>query len=122
MKPFDLKAAMAGDPIVTGCGKRAKFIAYTPECAEWYRVFALVEGTRMPYFYSEDGRCLGGGPDCPDNLHMAPVKRTVYVNFYGPNFHGGKGGCCFWYETEDAARAAAGSDAIEVAVPVEIEI
>lgn len=44
MKPFNLHAAIDGAPLVTRNGKRARFVAYVPECDEGYRLIVYIEG------------------------------------------------------------------------------
>ena len=44
MKPFNLEAAMRGDPIITRSGETAKFITYVPEADEQDRVVVLING------------------------------------------------------------------------------
>lgn len=51
----------------------------------------------------------------PDDLFMAPRKRTVYVNLYAL-------GVACWHDDEAAARRGAkNAGAIVIALPVEIE-
>ena len=83
MKPFDLEAAKAGTPIVTRDGRPAKFIAHVAEAHPSQRLVVLIDGVvRMSW---EDGKYLGRGNPAhvsDNDLFMAPVKRTVWINLY----------------------------------------
>lgn len=69
MKPFDLEAAMRGEPIVTRDGRKAKFIGYVPEAVGTEKVVALVAGVIDTY--QENGR-FSYTVLTADDLFMAP--------------------------------------------------
>lgn len=75
MKPFDLKAAMNGDPIVTRNGEEAKFIAYVPEAEKSQQVLYLVGS--IVYCRGVDGLNSCISPSSHD-LFMAPD--TIVIN------------------------------------------
>lgn len=81
MKPFDLEAAKRGEPLVTRDGRKAKFIAYVPECRAGYRLIVKVEGMDYCSLYYDEGQLAGEGKSDPD-LFMAPVKREGWINVY----------------------------------------
>ena len=84
MKPFDLEAAKAGAPIVTRDGRPAKFIAHVAEAHPSQRLLMLIDGTVHTKF--ESGKYAASPAHVSDNdLFMAPVKRTVWVNLYENN-------------------------------------
>lgn len=70
MKPFDLEAAMRGEPIVARDGRKAKFIAHVPEAKEGFQVLAFTEGDYCCYSYAEDGK------------HIALVQSTCDLFMY----------------------------------------
>jgi len=112
MKPFNLEAAMHGEPIVCRDGTPAKFIAYVPEAEDFSVVVALVDGiVRASHI---DGRCVRG-ENISKDLFMASTKRTVWVNFY-PD------GAAEWFDSEFAALNCARSLLTNGrAYPVEVE-
>jgi hypothetical protein len=79
MKPFDLEAAKAGEPIMSKDGTPAKFIAHVPEADELSRLVVMI-GNRV-LVLRQNGRFLSNGAHDFD-LFMAPKTRTVWVNFY----------------------------------------
>lgn len=83
-RPFDLEAAMRGEPLVTRDGRSVKFVAYVPEATE-YKVVAFLKGAPAVDTFTVNGRyCVGSRVDAgPRDLLMAPKpKRTVWLNFY----------------------------------------
>lgn len=81
-EPFDLARAMAGEPIVTRAGRKARFVAHVPE-ASTFKVVVFVEGELMATNFTELGRLNTGDRDCHLDLFMAPKpKRTVWVNVW----------------------------------------
>ncbi|MFT4118711.1 hypothetical protein [Bradyrhizobium sp.] len=118
--PFDLEAAKRGDALVTRDGRKARFIAHTPEAREPSRVVAFVEGAPNITTYAENGRYCT--IDHTHDLFMAPKpKRTIYVNLYSD-------GTYHRHEVEQAAIDGAtnclgsiAANTIAVAVPIEID-
>jgi len=93
MKPFDLEAAKRGEPIQTIKGGLLYFIGVT-------RSGSIMIETESCYT----------SPFKPDQLRIAPKKRTVWVNFY------------IVYETEAEANRGAVNDRVGgKAYPVEID-
>lgn len=80
MKPFDLKAAKAGAPIVTRDGTPAKFIANVPEARHSFQVLCLVRDT--VFSYAPDGQYDPLRGESMLDLFMASRTRTVWVNLY----------------------------------------
>jgi hypothetical protein len=114
LKPFDLEAAKRGEPLVTRDGRKAFFIAHVPEVDRASRVVGRVAGDCTLYVFYETGRYLEY-EERENDLFMATRTVTRWVNFYpiqtAHHFH-----------AEATARGLARSDAIAIAVPVEIEI
>lgn len=71
MKPFDLQAAMRGEPIVTRDGRKAKFVAYVPEAEEPSRLVVLDERTGCVSLIYETGK-FSTYADSMEDLFMAP--------------------------------------------------
>ena len=114
MKPFDLEAAKAGAPIVTRDGRPAKFIAHVAEAQPSQRLVVLIDGGVYTKFES-GGYSKSPAHVSPNDLFMAPVKRTVWANVYG---YGG----ATWYDIEKAADDGALSGRLGGrAWPIEIE-
>ena len=114
MKPFNLEAAKAGAPIVTRDGQPAKFIAHVSEAHPSQRLVVLIDGGVYTKF--ESGKYAASPAYVSDNdLFMAPVKRTVWVNLY-------EYGSARWHNTKCDADARAGDDRLGGrAWPIEIE-
>ena len=114
MKPFDLEAAKAGAPIVTRDGRPAKFIAHVAEAQPSQRLVVLIDGG--VYTKPESGGYSKSPAHLsPNDLFMAPVKRTVWVNVYG---YGG----ATWRNTEKGADDDALNNRLGGrAWPIEIE-
>jgi len=117
MKPFDLEAAKAGEPIICRDGTPAKFIAHVPEVRAEFRVIALVNKSIRIYY--ETGIHPSASHPHYD-LVMAPTKRTVWVNFYFQQ-------SAMYFESQDAANYAHNTFHEDVnriggkAYPVEVE-
>ena len=55
MKPFNLEAALRGDPVVTAGGNKVLRLAYLPEADSHCRVVAVIEGRPGVWVFSVDG-------------------------------------------------------------------
>jgi hypothetical protein len=100
MKPFNLEAALAGEPVITRAGKNAKIIAYVPGALDEYRVVAFVDDAdKIPSTHFEDGR-VWSHAECDDDLFMKVKTKTVSVNFYYNGY------ACYYDTEEDADQAA----------------
>lgn len=94
LKPFDLEAAKRGEPICLYNGDLFHFVGV---CLGGTVVVQYMKGTALQ-------------ERTPDQLRMAPKKRTVYVNIYPDR-------TAYWdYEPMIGAE-----NAIAIAIPVEIE-
>ena len=101
MKPFNLEAAKAGDPIVTRDGREAKFIAYVPEVGNYEQIVILID--KVIFSYPIRGNVFDTQKSESD-LFMAPKKRVVWVNFFG------SAKACFYYASEKQADLGFDSD------------
>ncbi|MET3232230.1 UNVERIFIED_ORG: hypothetical protein ABIC54_004435 [Burkholderia sp. 1263] len=125
MKPFDLKKAIAGDPLVTRDGRSARLIGHAPEFEESSRVIVAIEGVDSARQHYESGAYTRDAEHGSD-LFMAPKKRTVWVNVYETRLNTirNHGNCAAVFDTEEGARSNADGNGIRVtaiAVPIEIE-
>lgn len=68
MKPFDLEAAMRGEPLITRDGKTAKFIVCVPEAPITGNLVALLAGEI--FVFTESGRYYVDGTDSLYDLFM----------------------------------------------------
>jgi hypothetical protein len=81
MKPFDLKAAKRGEPLVTRAGKKVEEFHHFESCRDTeYACIAVIDGERESF--NIEGR-FHRGVESEADLLMAPKKRTVYVQVFG---------------------------------------
>lgn len=86
MKPFDLKAALAGAKVVSRNGVKILRVVPIPE-GKRYQVAAVSEFGQEA-FYPASGRYYGGSIDSPYDLIMyeepkpEPVKRELFINVW----------------------------------------
>ena len=88
MKPFDLEAAKAGAPLVTRDGRKAKFIAYVPECNEDSRVVILVDGDGYVSDYAESGNYYEDDCKSGNDLFMCEEEKKPVVRWLWADEHG----------------------------------
>lgn len=78
MRPFNLKEALAGKPVVTRGGRKVKALHHF-DCVKGKESLMVVieadprDATVRAYF--EDGRYLGSGNKSQSDLMMAPIMR-----------------------------------------------
>ena len=105
MKPFKLKDALRGEPVVNRAGHKIAFIAHDPDASAAFRVLARAAGADCVMTFQEDGRC-GLLAEAYD-LFMAPKKRMVWVNLYPDSFKREAGdpnwGDALWHDTQEQA-------------------
>ena len=92
MKPFNLKDALDGAPVVTRDGRKVKRVIHVPEFNKKNnRVISIYEDGDGYDLVGEDGIYFADGSISGADLFMAPKKRTVWVNLYrerlGQNDH-----------------------------------
>lgn len=122
MKPFNLEAAKAGEPLVTRDGRAAVCVGHGPRNLR-YPVVAHIQGNENLSTHGEDGS-LYSTSETPDDLFMAPKTRTAYVNIYDSRLQSGKGSTAAAFDTAEAAANNATNNGVRllaVAVPVTIE-
>ncbi len=89
MKPFNLKEALAGKPVVTRDGREVTQLAFFPGVSE-YPVVAY-SGDKETDSYTAQGHFVKGGERRRD-LFMASTEKTVWVNLYRNEFLSTKNG------------------------------
>jgi len=112
MKPFNLEAAMRGDPIVCRDGRLARFVAYVPDADETERLVVLVDGGI--YVLHEDGQYVNGEISFCD-LFMAPKKQTLWINIYPDS-------ACVYHSEQEANMNANPARLYGRAYQVEVEV
>jgi hypothetical protein len=119
MKPFDLAKAKAGEPLVTRNGRAVSEFYHFLTSTDRYPCVAIIDGVR--FSLTTDGCEYKDSGESPRDLFMAPKKRTVYVNFYRDR-KGSHGQLAVWHQTQDGAiENGSESEALAIAVPIEIE-
>ncbi len=78
---FDLQKAIAGEPIQTRDGRKARFIAHVPE-APVQPVVAHIEGERHVELFDVNGNWWGDGVHNDRDIFMATRKRQLWVRAY----------------------------------------
>lgn len=115
MKPFDLERALAGDPVVTRDGRKAKIIYHYLKGAIYYSIVAVVEeddDTETVLTYTLDGEAFIGNRSMND-LFMDSIKHEGWINIYrsedflNPHYAGKA-----IYDTEKRAKTGATSNCI----------
>lgn len=108
MKPFNLKAALLGEPVVDNLGREVVIAGYNPHAQQHQRVTGWVrrkgiDGTAMDFVFrsNESGRTIAG-----NQLGMAGVKHEVWINVYPAV--AGQPVTVYAYPSEEAANRAAG--------------
>ena len=75
MKKFNLKEALAGEPLITRDGRKVSGFKYSP--SQWRRDFpylALIEGEPFPNSFTKNGK-LVIGVNAEEDLFMAESKK-----------------------------------------------
>jgi hypothetical protein len=110
MKPFDLKKALAGEPVVTRDGRPVKIAGYNENAHEFYRLAYWVDGG-VCLACKSDGKYSNS--DSVNDLFMVPkpvTKKEGWVAVWGGVLYPAEGGqiagCSHVYESKEAAVAA----------------
>lgn len=116
MKPFNLEAALAGEPVVTRDGRDVTNLAYFPNVCSEHKIAGVLE--ECIETFTEEGFFLDFNEESESDLFMKPKKRTVWVNLYID-------GSYFKHETQELADRAAWPGRVKrragKAFPIEIE-
>lgn len=77
MKPFDLSAALRGEPVVTRDGRKVLQVLHVDKISATYsRVVAVIENNI--YAYSEEGKYINASESIYD-LFMAPGTKKLWI-------------------------------------------
>lgn len=118
MKPFDLEAALRGDPVVTRDGRPVTQVTEFEGLGE-FCVAAVMNGS-LAIFKRDGHYCFRG--DSLYDLFMAPKKVTLWVNVYRDLHHlSDYSAASTLYKTKNAADDCAQSDRV-ACVPIEFEV
>jgi len=82
MKPFNLQDAIAGKPLITRCGYRARHLASPPETKHqaYPHCFIVTDSNERSFVtsYTSNGRTYYDDVEHELDLFMRPDKRKVY--------------------------------------------
>lgn len=110
MKPFNLEAALAGDPVITRDGRDVKIAGYNLDAPYRNQIVGWV-GNEV-YCWNFIGRYQGYETDT--DIFMKPKKQIVWINLYPRS--------CYRYNSEKEADINAGTTRIgNKAYPIEID-
>ena len=85
LKPFDLEAAKAGEPVCTRDGRKARIICFDAQCDK-SPIIALIENGKNEevHKFHKDGKLFGLDEDEESfkDLMMLPEKKEGWINIY----------------------------------------
>jgi hypothetical protein len=96
MKPFDLKKALAGEPVITRDGRPVKIAGYNPDAADYSQVLGWT-GKYCDLWYADGSSEFGD----EEYLFMAPTERVEWVVVWTNN-RGDR--CAQVYREENGAK------------------
>lgn len=79
MKPFNLKAALNGEPVITRNGSPVTKL-HLFDCKSRYKLLGVVNDELISF--TEEGRSIGEHHDNANDLFMVPKKRSGWINIY----------------------------------------
>ena len=86
LKPFDLEAAKAGEPVCTRDGRKARIICFDRINGDYYKIVACVTAFDGDFeevlFYGIDGYIVDSQNPKDEDLMMLPEKKEGWVNVY----------------------------------------
>lgn len=80
MKPFDLKLALSGHPVISRDRRQVIHIMHDPGAPPARRVYGRYEDGGFDWHYENGTICQF--EDSPADLFMASTKREAWVNVY----------------------------------------
>lgn len=106
MKPFNIKRALAGDPVITREGISVKIGSYNPNALRYHRVIGWIGSQSRSW--NEDGSYDIGGMNSQFDLFMAHkiVRREGWINVYPTSKNE------YIYHSQELANTSAGSSRI----------
>lgn len=108
MKPFNLTAALSGEPVVTRNGDKVIRVIHIPDSPIKQKLVVILESN--VYFCTETGNCFESENSTWD-LFMASTTKTGWINIYrnGHSFYIDHSGV---YDSQLDANSQASSDRI----------
>ena len=103
MEKFDLKRALAGEPVVTRDGREVTEIHFFETCTKGYAVIAIIEGEK--FGFTNNGYYLNNSAEHILDLFMKPKVVECWFNVYeidGELYVGGKNQR--YWESESKAK------------------
>lgn len=85
MKKFNLEAAIAGSPVVTGDGRKVTDLHYFKDANLPFKLYACINGNVSSYY--DDGKYTNMSSD-KDNLFMYEPIVEGWMNLYKHNITG----------------------------------
>ena len=84
LKPFDLEAAKAGEPVCTRDGRKARIICFDRINGDYYKIVACVTAFDGDFeevlFYGIDGYIVDSQNPKDEDLMMLPEKKEGWIN------------------------------------------
>jgi hypothetical protein len=87
MKPFSLKHALAGEPVITRDGRKVTYLTKL-EQVPGYQVAGVIENTESIARWTENGYFLRECSNHVADLFMYVEKNSLWVNVYEGRFSG----------------------------------
>ncbi len=81
LKPFDLKRALAGDPVITRDGAGVLQLAHLSKWEAAFPLIALLTHKRQSqhtFWYTSEGKYNIGDHESPMDLFMVPIEREYW--------------------------------------------
>lgn len=105
MKPFNLKEALAGKPVVTRAGDKIVRIVHLSESSSADHKIVAVTNLGVSRFYCENGYYYVSSARSEHDMFMESKKVTKWANIYEDSYsvHG------YFYNTEKDANDNAGT-------------
>ena len=86
LRPFNLEAAKAGEPVCTRDGRKARIICFDRINGDYYKIVACVTAFDGDFeevlFYGIDGYIVDSQNPKDEDLMMLPEKKEGWVNVY----------------------------------------
>ena len=125
MKPFNLDLAKQGHPVCTRDGRPARIVCFDRKGIKYekpYPILALVDGEEQEEViaYYEDGSSAYGAQI--DDLCMAKVKKTGWVNIYDDGGGHYTTGNTIYDSEQEADEAAFGAQTKIDTIQIEFEV
>lgn len=106
-RPFDLDAAVRGEPVVTRDGEKVTELYYFKTTNETRKLCAVIEGNIV--WFDDVGK-INGAQEFGYDLFMASKTKTYYMNVYKSVCHGNYFICSYLHKSDFEAKALANSD------------